>query len=159
MMVHPRDNELVVGTHGRSVFVTDVKPLQALKDNGSSKAIVAFAPDNLRHNDQWGEKRFQWSEANTPSVKVFYYVGKPSADVSVEILDEKNNVVARRKTNGSAGFHTFRWDVKVDNTTASDAKKSKSPVVEKKSAYASKGKYKIRFVNGGENSEASLEIK
>lgn len=28
LVVHPRDNELVIGTHGRSIFVLDVKPIQ-----------------------------------------------------------------------------------------------------------------------------------
>ena len=29
LVVHPRDNELVLGTHGRSVFVADITPIQA----------------------------------------------------------------------------------------------------------------------------------
>jgi photosystem II stability/assembly factor-like uncharacterized protein len=29
LVVHPRDGELVAGTHGRSIFVIDVKPIQA----------------------------------------------------------------------------------------------------------------------------------
>jgi photosystem II stability/assembly factor-like uncharacterized protein len=29
LVVHPRDGELVVGTHGRSIFVLDVKPIRA----------------------------------------------------------------------------------------------------------------------------------
>jgi photosystem II stability/assembly factor-like uncharacterized protein len=29
LFVHPRDNELVVGTHGRSVFVLDVSTIQS----------------------------------------------------------------------------------------------------------------------------------
>ena len=28
LVVHPRDNELVIGTHGRSIFALDVKPIQ-----------------------------------------------------------------------------------------------------------------------------------
>jgi len=28
MVVHPRENELVIGTHGRSIFVLDVEPIQ-----------------------------------------------------------------------------------------------------------------------------------
>ena len=28
LTVHPRDNDLVIGTHGRSVFVLDAEPIQ-----------------------------------------------------------------------------------------------------------------------------------
>jgi len=31
MVIHPRENELVIGTHGRSCFVLDVKPIQNRK--------------------------------------------------------------------------------------------------------------------------------
>src|SRR4029077_2688380 len=30
LVIHPRDRELVIGTHGRSVYVMDVAPLEAL---------------------------------------------------------------------------------------------------------------------------------
>ncbi len=162
MMVHPRDNELVVGTHGRSVFVADVKPLQALKQNGQEKAVVSFAPESIRFNDQWGEKRFPWSEAFTPEVLSLYYVGKASPEVSVQIMDENNNVVATRKTTGSAGFNKFKWDVKVDAVTSMSKKDKTKPTPTSTvppSRYAQKGKYKLKFVNGAENSEVPLEIK
>ena len=29
LVVHPRDNELILGTHGRSVFVADIRAVQA----------------------------------------------------------------------------------------------------------------------------------
>ena len=28
LFVHPRDHELICGTHGRSIFVLDVKPIR-----------------------------------------------------------------------------------------------------------------------------------
>ena len=30
LVIHPRENDLVVGTHGRSIFVTDISPLEEL---------------------------------------------------------------------------------------------------------------------------------
>ena len=39
--VHPRENELVIGTHGRSVFVLDVKDVQEYKEN---------SPDSIDSN-------------------------------------------------------------------------------------------------------------
>ena len=31
LVVHPRDREIVIGTHGRSVFVMDARPIQDAK--------------------------------------------------------------------------------------------------------------------------------
>jgi hypothetical protein len=161
MMVHPRENELVVGTHGRSIFVADVKPLQSLKDAG--KAIMAFAPQSIRHSERWGQKQYPWAEANEPKVNVLYYVGKAAPTVAVEIYDEKKNLVRKLTTSGSAGFQTFTWDVKVNEAAAPPAKgkgKSKAPApTEPTLKYAGKGKYTIKFVNGNEVSEVSMEIR
>jgi hypothetical protein len=163
MMVHPRDNELVVGTHGRSIFVADVKPLQALKNGGLTKGIMAFGgTESLRFNERWGEKPFPWATANEPKVNFLYYVGKPAAELAVEVYDEKNVLVRKFSTIGTTGFHTVSWDVKV-SPPVSPAPKGKgakpAPVSGSAMKYAGKGKYKIKFVNGTEASELSFEIK
>jgi photosystem II stability/assembly factor-like uncharacterized protein len=159
MLVHPRDNELVVATHGRSVFVADVKPLQMLRN--PAKAIQAFAPESIRHNERWGQKPYPWAEAIEPSLAVLYYVGKPADKINVEIMDEKNNVLRKLSTAGEAGFQKFEWDVKVQALPASSSTKKggRQPAGEEKLTYAGKGKYKLKFYNGAESSEVTVEIK
>lgn len=163
MVVHPRDNELVVGTHGRSVFVANVKPLQALKNGGVNKAIMAFAgTESIRFNERWGEKPYPWAAAIEPKAAFLYYVGMPAAEVAVEVYDEKNVLVRKFSSAGAAGFHTAVWDVKV-SPPPGPVQKSKGtkipPATGTSMKYAGKGKYKIRFVNGSETSEVSFEIK
>jgi photosystem II stability/assembly factor-like uncharacterized protein len=161
MIIHPRDLELIVGTHGRSVYVADVKPLHKIKTAGQSKGVIAFQPEDIRHSDQWGEKDFEWDQVSTPKVPVLYYVGKTSDAVVVEIFDEKGALKRKLSTNGSIGFHTFTWDVKVNAASKSNGgKKTKTvattePLLE----YAEKGKYKIKFSNKGDVEEVMMEIK
>jgi len=160
LIVHPRENELVIGTHGRSVFVADVKPLQALKDGGVSKGIVAFAPESIRSSERWGQKQFTWSKVNEPETTILYYVGKTAPDIKVEVYDEKNNLVRTLTGIGSAGFHSLVWDLKINEVASAPAKgKSKSAAAITTLKYATKGKYKLKFINGSENSEVTLEVK
>ncbi len=35
LVVHPRDGELIIGTHGRSVFVADISPVRRLASQGA----------------------------------------------------------------------------------------------------------------------------
>jgi Uncharacterized protein related to plant photosystem II stability/assembly factor len=157
MMVHPRDNELVVGTHGRSVFVADVKPLQALKDGGINKGVIAFAMNDIRFSERWGEKQYEWTKVSEPKSSLMYYIGKSSPTVKAEILDDKNNVVRTLEGSGSAGFNFLSWDVKIMTPAATEkGKKTTAPPSLK---YAAKGKYKIKLSNGSESSEVSFEIK
>jgi photosystem II stability/assembly factor-like uncharacterized protein len=162
MIVHPRDNELVVATHGRSMFVADVKPLQALKNGGSSKGVLAFAQtESLRYSEEWGKKPFPWAAANEPRVNLMYYVGKPVNEVGVEVYDEKNVLVRRFTCTGAVGFHTTSWDVKVlpPVPVVKGRAKAVPPTTPAPLVYAGKGKYKIKLVNGAETSEVNVEIK
>lgn len=44
LKVHPRDRELIAGTHGRAVQVLDVAPLQQLADSSLRAATFLFTP-------------------------------------------------------------------------------------------------------------------
>lgn len=158
MMVHPRENELVVGTHGRSVFVADIKPLQSLKD--FNKPIMTFGTETIRFNESWGKKQFAWSKENIPTATILYYVGKPVSEVKVEVYDEKNNLVRSLNANGASGFHSLSWDIKINEQASPPAKgKAKPAPVTKTLKYAGKGKYKLKFMSGADSSETSVEIK
>jgi hypothetical protein len=43
LVIHPRENDLVVGTHGRGFFITDISPLQELTPDVLSKDVHMFA--------------------------------------------------------------------------------------------------------------------
>ena len=160
MMVHPRENELVVATHGRSIFVADVKPLQALKEGGTATGVLAFEPGPVNHNEKWGEKEFLWDKANVPTVAIQYYVGKPVQTIQVDVYDEKNNVVRKITTDGQLGFHTLHWDLKLQTAGTPVKTKGKSqPAPTGNLKYAEKGKYKIKFSAGLATSEVTVEVK
>jgi photosystem II stability/assembly factor-like uncharacterized protein len=160
MIVHPRDNDLVVATHGRSVYVADVKPLQALKDGGINKGVIAFVPKAIQHSESWGEQQFGWEKVNEPKVEVFYYVGKATQSIQVEVYNEQGKLVRNLTTEGSSGFHSMKWDLKTSPVTVEKAKTKKTVnQAVQPSPYAQKGKYKLKFINGSENSEVTLEVK
>jgi hypothetical protein len=158
MVVHPRDNELVVGTHGRSVFVADVKPLQAIKD--VNKPIMVFASESVRFSERWGQKSAGWAKPFEPKTSVVYYVGKQAPEVTVEVYDEKKTLLRKFSSSGSAGFHTLTWDLKISEPVKATSKKGKQSVQPPTALkYASKGKYMLKVSNGTDTSETTVEIK
>ncbi len=160
LVVHPRENELVVGTHGRSIFVADVKPLQALKDGVHRYSIVAFAPKNIEYNETWGESKFGWSKPDVPACDILYYKSQSAELISVEIYNDKNLVVRKLMLPGEAGFHTFSWDLKIlDSMTPEKTKsKAKAPEPTQPLKYATKGSYKVKFNLGREFSEITVDV-
>jgi hypothetical protein len=65
LKVHPRDRELIAGTHGRSVWIVDVRGLEQLTDSAMRRPVVALVPDTARQyatasEQHWpGHKLFQ----------------------------------------------------------------------------------------------------
>lgn len=155
LVVHPRDYELVIGTHGRSVMIADVKPLQALREGGLAKGVVAFAPESIRYSEQWGKRPYNWAPVNEAKASFFYYIGQAGA-TNVEVLDEKNNVIRTLSGKSDPGFHTLLWDLQVEEVVVVAKGKAKPAPTLK---YASKGKYRLKFTNGAAVSEVVMEIK
>lgn len=60
VLVHPRENDLIVGTHGRGVFVTDITPLQQIDAQVLASSVHLFTPEpkGLRVESGWGNYRF-----------------------------------------------------------------------------------------------------
>ncbi len=74
MVVHPRDHELVVGTHGRSVYVMDLEPIRTIAGQ-RDKPILAFETEGVRHSDNWGSRSAPYRELNEPEVEWLYWAG------------------------------------------------------------------------------------
>ena len=153
LIVHPRDHELVVGTHGRSIFVMDVKPLQAVAGR-VNEPIIAFQMDDITFSDQWGEKRYPYLEANTPGLNLKYYVGQEAGEIKIEVYNADNELVRTLSAPGTTkGFHSLRWDLKI---TGYSKKRRK---VEPQPYYAPKGSYTLKFINGDVEDLVSLVVK
>ncbi len=60
LVVHPRERELVAGTHGRSIWIVDVLPLQDLVEAGGDMALKAFYIDEVQASRGWRSKRSRW---------------------------------------------------------------------------------------------------
>jgi len=142
MIIHPRENELVVATHGRSMYVIDVKPLQKMA-NQTYQSIIAFRGGNLTYEETWGEKYFEYLEANEPQITWQYFIGQEiSQSIQVEIQNESRKTIKTLESTGKKGFHSINWDVKTD-----------------KGDFTQVGKYKAIFKNGSQESVVNFEIK
>ncbi|HEX9698136.1 MAG TPA: hypothetical protein VGD06_01645 [Acidobacteriota bacterium] len=88
LVVHPRDGDLIAGTHGRSAFVMDISPLQELTAEIAAKDLHLFSPKNavafryrVYSDDQFlGEKR--WVADNPPYGATISYLVADGAESS-----------------------------------------------------------------------------
>ena len=150
MVVQEREQELVVATHGRSIYIVDVAPLREVA-KAPSKSLLVFGKATLRHRDNWGEARYAYSEAYEPSVSLRYFTAT-TGTVTAVIKNEAGEVVRTLEAAPGNGFHSITWDVKV-------AVKNNRGRPTGEFTYASPGKYKLVLTQGGTSDEAEIEIK
>ncbi len=128
LVVHPRERELVVGTHGRSVYVVDVLPLQeltaAVRDRPAHLFPVKPAALVPPRDPAWdGAKVF--AARNPPSGAVLYYYLRTAAarPVRVTITDVRGRPVETLHGPTEPGLHRLVWNVNKARTEAAAPKK------------------------------------
>ncbi len=114
VVVHPRDSELVIGTHGRGIYVMDVRPLQAMNAKLLAqpahlfpvRPATAFRPRVLH---TLGIKAF--SGENPPyGAGIYLYLRDPPNEAPVlTITDTAGTKVAELKGEKHAGMQRLAW--------------------------------------------------
>ncbi len=124
LWVHPRDNDLIIATHGRGIYVMDdITPLQRL---GEAMAADAYVFD-IRPATRWvmwandgnlGQK--VWVGENPPNgALIKYYLKAPSQSPVVATISDPAGKVVRTLRNGprDAGVNQLVWDLAYDPAT------------------------------------------
>lgn len=122
LIVHPRENELVLGTHGRSVFVADVEPLQNLTDEIQAAELHVMSIDEIKAKRSWNRREFPWDYTDNLVDKMPIYIwSKDQGMAELQIQDENGSVYLVKQVNLSKGINQWSWDYKVDEAKAIDA--------------------------------------
>ncbi len=127
IVIHPRENDLVIGTHGRGIYVIDdITPLERLADAESSP-VTLFAtkpateynpnssvPGGLRGAAATGDREFA---APNPAygVAITYFVRDTVAkggEVSLAIYDSTGRKIRDLTANKNRGIHRVTWDLR-----------------------------------------------
>ena len=94
LKVHPRDRDLVVGTHGRSIYIANLEHVQQLTDELLAEPLHIFGIDSLRYDDDWGTAEAIWEEVERPTVTIPYY-SSTSGVTQIEVLAAIRERIAR----------------------------------------------------------------
>ena len=123
--VHPRDNDLVVGTHGRGAWILhDITPLEELTAEVVASVAHLFGMTTATLFNPYRPQGWTpgvWEAPNPPAgARIRYYL---SADESAEdgeeptvrvtVLDAHGDVVRELTGPGTEGIHEVVWDLRI----------------------------------------------
>ncbi|MFC3195207.1 WD40/YVTN/BNR-like repeat-containing protein [Marinicella sediminis] len=135
LIVHPREQELVLGTHGRSVFVADVKPLQALTDDVRGSDLHVFAIDKIKASRSWNSKPFRWSytDDRQDSLPIYFWSAQ-AGPVKLSIKDEHGSDYLTVAIDARRGLNQWLWNHQVDEALAIAAEQNALAAMQDESA-------------------------
>jgi hypothetical protein len=95
LKIQPEAMDLLVGTHGRSIYKADLESLELLSDCNISICLASLPA--ITHTDAWGRKYSNWREPFESSLS-FTAFAKANATATIEIrtLDSKELKRSRR---------------------------------------------------------------
>ncbi|HKZ33570.1 MAG TPA: glycosyl hydrolase [Vicinamibacteria bacterium] len=180
-----KDDDLVVGTHGRSIWILDdLSPLREWSTSIEASPLHLF---RARPAVRWQlepavSSHVKGPGENPPAGATFYYWLKdePAGDVALEVLDEKGALVralssrkvppavpeddpdaegpAPKPLPKEAGLQRAVWDLRYEGATKIKGAKidSGDPGT---GPLALPGRYTLRLKLGGESRETPLEVR
>ncbi len=117
LVVHARDDEIVIGTHGRSVFVLDAEPIRAFAEIRSSGIPHLFTPDPvlLPH---WEGRSIRSRAGTTYGEAVITYAfpletapGTAGRRATIRMFNASGDLVSELDGSGEIGIHVVRWNL------------------------------------------------
>ena len=110
-------NDLVVATHGRSIWVLDVTPLRQMTNEMAKGKTALLSPSPV----------IQWKRGSTPpfyestrayygqnqprGASIDYVIGKKAEKASIKILDVGGNAIRAFPASTELGYHRQMWDL------------------------------------------------
>ena len=168
LVVHPREKDLIAGTHGRSLFIGSVKELELLTPALLEENLHLFAMEKARTSSRWGSKSF-FGE-NNPETKIPVY-SKSKGMMTIRIQTADGLELYKGDRDAVTGLNYVSYDYSIDEkilseynkTLNKDKKPDDRPIKVEKAdngkVYLFKGTYKLLVEKDGETKEGKLVLE
>jgi photosystem II stability/assembly factor-like uncharacterized protein len=130
--IHPRDNAMILATHGRAIWILD--HLEPIQEYAKASAVTTDAklftiapamyrrPARDRNYEFWGDQTF-FGENPPQAAIISWYQKQQAGDVKLQIADVTGRVVREiggkaLEHSGAPGIQAACWDLRVDPAPA-----------------------------------------
>src|SRR6185312_13779930 len=164
LAVQKRDNDLVIATHGRGIWIIDdLTPLRALTPDTLAQEVT-FLPgepiqQRIQGNGGWVEGDAKFNGQNPPNGAVINYYQKARhvfGRIKLEVLDAQGNLVDTLPAGKRKGINRVVWTMvtkppRVPTAAQAAFSSASGPRV-------IPGKYTVRLTKGDQVIEETLDV-
>jgi len=109
LVIHPREHELIVATHGRSMYLIDVRPLQSV--NAKVQATTLHVFDVRPVKLKWAAPREVPPFPPRGRARVHFWL-KAAGEAVVTVSNAKGEAVRTMKIAGVGGLNDAVWEIR-----------------------------------------------
>ena len=158
IVIQPEAKDLLLGTHGRSIYKANIAPLQKMNADIKTKAITIFDISPIRYSGRWGSSWSQWLEAYEPEKTIQFYSNSPGQR-TIKILSEKGAELKSMSVNADKGFNYVDYNLELTPKGRKALMKESTSIdineANNGKYYLPKGIYIVKI----DNAKTKLEIK
>lgn len=156
--IQPEAKDLLLGTHGRSIYKANIVPLQKMNDEMNSKSISIFDVSPVRYSSRWGSSWSKWLDAYEPEKTIQFY-SNSSGQKTLKILSEGGAELNSMVIDVDKGFNYVDYNLELTSKGRKALMKENTSLDINEASngkyYLPKGVYNIDI----EGSKTTLEIK
>lgn len=158
LVVHPREHDLLIATHGRSIYKGNIEMIREF-DNIKEKSLYVSAINSPRSNQLAGRKRgFYESEGKDIEISLF---AKEGGSAQIQVLNDNNTVLQTHNISLHSGFNVVMMDGTIHEKMLKSLGDSYKEPSESSDGlyYLPKGTYTLKVIQGGKNIEKEMVIE
>ncbi len=133
--VHPREGDLVVGTFGRGIFVTDITPLRELNEQlvAQDAHLFRIRPKAWRREGALGNYHLYGDRhAVTPNEPnglsfTYYLKAETTNEVAINVADSSGKSIRTLTGTGKAGINHVAWSARLPGQFDGPGDSSRQP--------------------------------
>jgi len=169
LVIHPREREALIGTHGRSLYIARVKELQQLRDTVLAKPLFAFEVDKMRAGRGWGNNT-SWFKSDPPKLDIPVYANA-AGKAKLTLQTEKGLNLRVWEADCRKGLNYIPYDLTIsdkdleaynkwlnEKTKAGEREVKVKPAKDGKT-YLAKGSYKVIIELNGAKVETKVVLE
>ncbi len=160
--VHPRDNDLVLGTHGRGIWILDnINAIQELTPEVVASEAHLFTVEPAeqiryaREKAHAGDMVFR-GENPPAGATIDYWLREARSDVTLAVHDASGTRVRTLEPDTAAGIRRVVWDLRHAPPVAPDPERPRSGPA---GPFVVPGTYTVRLVVGGRSHQRRIEVR
>jgi photosystem II stability/assembly factor-like uncharacterized protein len=163
LVIQAREDDLVVGTHGRSIYVANIGALREVKE--LDEAVYLFPIDTLQGSESWGSKAWsQWFGYVEAEVDLYFYSAERCSS-NLKVLSPKGLVLHEVNIPDGIGLQQVSYDLSIDQESiprySKEFKKDGVPPSKRDDGryYLGKGSYQVIIRCGEQEAKRTLIIE